>query len=136
MDPDPEDIGPPVDAGLLQDVVTLPPGTVTIPGDNAACVKCALDQCATESRLCFVDSPSTAACYATGTTYPAPTDCCIDYRRCIDSCLSVDPTAGTAFYQCMLEGCDKDLPNGKSQFNTYRICVQAKCMGCAGDAGP
>jgi hypothetical protein len=127
--------GAPVDAGLLRDVVILPADVVTIPGDDPACVSCATSNCPTESALCFVDSPSTPACYSPGGKYPDPTDCCVDYRACIASCLSVDSTGGATFYQCMLDGCDSNLPKGKVQFDTYRTCVEAKCAGCWGDAG-
>ncbi len=124
-----------VDLGAFTDAPPIPPGTVLLPGDDPACVQCALSNCATESAYCFVNSQGTPACWNDPDAYPPIVDCCVDYRQCIDGCLASDPDAGATFSLCATQ-CDADYPKGKAQFDIYRTCMASKCATCgAGDAG-
>lgn len=128
----PDEPPPPHDASVD---VWYPPddsGVVVLPGDNPDCVHCAYDHCRSVMGPCFTNSSLDPSCVVDGSPTP---DCCVDYRRCLDQCLTSHPDAGPDYAQCVSEICDTRYPNGKVQFGPYDDCMRANCAGCAGDAG-
>jgi hypothetical protein len=109
----------------------LPPGTYTLPGDNPACVGCALAKCKKESQYCFVDGPSTPICHGDAGPNNLLSDCCIDYRACLAECATAFPDP-PQYAACVLQSCDVSLPQGKMQYGPYEACMQAQCANCGG----
>lgn len=118
------------EGGATDGASPFPPGVVPQPGDDPACVRCAVTRCTDESKLCFVD-PAGAGCSAGGVH-----DCCANYRQCIASCVSTHPDAGPEFTACVRDVCDAHEPTGKTQYDGYAACMSANCGGCGSDAGP